>query len=246
MPRQQKSEPETVQLIGIAECLELIALEMPGVEKELNDYDTFLHFHYKEIQSVEEQFEKFLRKSCVYYGLPILKNWILLNKIKPWGKYTNTELMKSDRASAFLEPILQSDWQPWSIDKSSLELRPFLNMEGEKFVDLRFELEKVLKLIERENANSVGMRLFDTKKEVSVEQYRTGMPGRPSIKHLLIPEMTRRFEAGDWSPVLAQEARELREWAAENHSSAPTPTKKSVENAIRDDHRKLKNRMPRK
>lgn len=75
-------------------------------------------------------------------------------------------------------------------------------------------------------------------KTVLSEPNRTGMPGRPSIAQLILAEFCRRAEAGLVLPGLAAEARQLHTWATESHLKAPTPTPRTIENHIRDAHRR--------
>jgi hypothetical protein len=72
----------------------------------------------------------------------------------------------------------------------------------------------------------------------SPDPYKTGLPGRPSIAHLIEREFERRVEAGIALRVLAREAGELRAWAIEQHPDAPPPTEKTIANQIRELHRR--------
>ena len=72
----------------------------------------------------------------------------------------------------------------------------------------------------------------------SPDPHATGLPGRPpKLKHLIEQEFRRRAEAGEVCSSLAAEARALRDWAAESHPKAPTPTEKTIANNIRDPYR---------
>jgi hypothetical protein len=87
----------------------------------------------------------------------------------------------------------------------------------------------------------VGIRIFKAVKILNsdlrpAEPYRTGMVGRPSIRHLIIPEFERRALVGEAFESLSEEARELNHWASELHPEAPTPSPRVIENHIRVVH----------
>ncbi len=87
----------------------------------------------------------------------------------------------------------------------------------------------------------VSVRIYGPEKDrpVPVNLYRTGLSGRPSIKHLILGELERRVKARDLKPILAHEAKALREWAESTHPKAPTPAARAIENMIRDEYRKI-------
>jgi len=68
----------------------------------------------------------------------------------------------------------------------------------------------------------------------SLDQYRTGAPGRPTIMHLIRVELERRISAGEVLATLAAQAEALRGWAATTHPTAPTPTSRTIQNGIRE------------
>jgi hypothetical protein len=69
--------------------------------------------------------------------------------------------------------------------------------------------------------------------EVKADPYRTGLPGRPSIRHLIVAELRRRIAAGECEPTISGEAQALRLWTISNHSEVSAPIDKSIENLIR-------------
>ena len=73
-----------------------------------------------------------------------------------------------------------------------------------------------------------------------VNKYSTELPGRPSIRHLIFQEFERRVSDKLFEKILGKEAVALHEWAKTEHSQAPTPTAGTIENLIRDRHRKAK------
>jgi hypothetical protein len=67
----------------------------------------------------------------------------------------------------------------------------------------------------------------------------SGFPGRPGkAKHQIEDEFKRRPKAGEALPNLADEAAALLDWLKEAHPSVPRPTQKTIENNIRNDHRR--------
>jgi len=66
-----------------------------------------------------------------------------------------------------------------------------------------------------------------------VDPYRSGLPGRPTIGHLIAAEFTRRADAGEVETLLSLEAVVLHEWAKRTHPSAKAPTAHTIENQIR-------------
>jgi hypothetical protein len=69
------------------------------------------------------------------------------------------------------------------------------------------------------------------------EIFSTGMPGRPSSKHFIRAEHQRRLDEGEAHESVADEAKHLAAWLAQQHPTAPQPTLKTVMNAIRTAHR---------
>jgi hypothetical protein len=67
-----------------------------------------------------------------------------------------------------------------------------------------------------------------------VNPIRTGLAGRPTIIHLIVPELRRRAAAGEIKPTLSAEAAALRDWAINSHPDAPHTTVKTIKNRIRD------------
>ena len=73
-----------------------------------------------------------------------------------------------------------------------------------------------------------------------VDQYHTGAPGRPTIKHLIIEEFKQRVEDNSWERGLNQEAKALYKWAEKEHPKAPKTTVRTIENIIRTEHQRAK------
>ena len=65
------------------------------------------------------------------------------------------------------------------------------------------------------------------------DPYHTGLPGRPTIKHLIEQELLQRIEKNQILPSLSEEACALRDWAAVRHPTVRTPTEKTIKNNIR-------------
>jgi hypothetical protein len=74
---------------------------------------------------------------------------------------------------------------------------------------------------------------------VDLAQERTGAPGRPAPTTMSLIE--REFEArvllGLLAGTLAEEARQLHQWAVDNHPGRPAPSLKTIENRLRKAYR---------
>jgi hypothetical protein len=78
-------------------------------------------------------------------------------------------------------------------------------------------------------------------------QYRSGYPGRPSIKDLIQKEFTRRANGDECAGSLAEEARQLVAWVTQTHPDAPQkPKATTIENQIRDQYRQYRKLHPTK
>lgn len=75
--------------------------------------------------------------------------------------------------------------------------------------------------------------------------HRTGAPGRPSSMHLVKREHTRRLGASEAEATVRAEAACLADWLRRTHPCAPPLTTKTVENGIRDRHRRHKEEAPK-
>lgn len=62
----------------------------------------------------------------------------------------------------------------------------------------------------------------------------TGLPGRPTTRHVYEPEFERRIAAEEIEKSLAGEARYLRGWVKANHPEYPVPGVGTLENNIRE------------
>jgi hypothetical protein len=67
----------------------------------------------------------------------------------------------------------------------------------------------------------------------------TGMPGRPSSKHLYLLEFDRRAAAGEKADTLIEEAKALHKWLLNTHPQAPPATPKTIMNLIRSSYQAL-------
>lgn len=84
---------------------------------------------------------------------------------------------------------------------------------------------------------SLQAQTGDGEREI-IDQYRSGSPGRPSSKNLILREFEQRRKDQRALPKLADEAKELREWLDAYHPYAPQVTEKTIKNNIRGEHRK--------
>jgi hypothetical protein len=73
---------------------------------------------------------------------------------------------------------------------------------------------------------------------------RSGAPGRPTSRHLVEAEFRRRAERGQVKHRLGLEAETLSQWLREQHPKAPKLTKKTIENFLRSEYRRVKPQNP--
>jgi hypothetical protein len=79
---------------------------------------------------------------------------------------------------------------------------------------------------------------------VEVDPYRSGFPGRPTIRHAIEAHFQERCTLGEVEDSLTDEAAALRLWAEENHPGAPIPSRRAIENRIRSAYRKYQQKGP--
>jgi hypothetical protein len=73
-----------------------------------------------------------------------------------------------------------------------------------------------------------------------VDRYKTGMPGRPTIKYKIIAEFEFRAKTGQIEPSIKKQGEALHKWAEENHEEAARPMPRSIETIIRSRYNKAK------
>ena len=66
-----------------------------------------------------------------------------------------------------------------------------------------------------------------------VVSLRTGLPGRPTLKHIILAELDRRIVSKSLAPKISAEALSLVEWFVGRHEDLACPAQTTVENAIR-------------
>ena len=69
-------------------------------------------------------------------------------------------------------------------------------------------------------------------------------PGRPSKMSAIVQELRKRAEEGNLAETLAEESRQLCEWARERFPGEQTPTDKTIANGIRSTYHILKKQPP--
>ena len=78
------------------------------------------------------------------------------------------------------------------------------------------------------------------------EPFRTGLPGRPSAKHLILQEFERRAHRGECLPTVIAEAKAIWSWYEANNPHGISVTEKTIENNIRFLYNQLvRNRPPK-
>ncbi len=70
--------------------------------------------------------------------------------------------------------------------------------------------------------------------------YLTGMPGRPTSRHLLLRKMETRKAAGELASSWPEEAAYLAEWLLVEHPEAPPIKKDSIKRTLGDDYKRIK------
>ena len=76
--------------------------------------------------------------------------------------------------------------------------------------------------------------------ETSAVAHTSGAPGRPSSMHLIEDEHRARCERGEHCACVAAEARALHHWFRTAHPHERPATARTIENRIRDEHRRRK------
>ncbi|MCP3994915.1 MAG: hypothetical protein GY722_07605 [bacterium] len=95
------------------------------------------------------------------------------------------------------------------------------------------ELKSIRRILEGERLEKE--RLADQVKEIEEKgaAYRTGAPGRPGSKHLILAEFERRMADGSLEPTVREQGEDLAEWLLREHPAAAPIKPKTAENAIR-------------
>jgi len=77
-----------------------------------------------------------------------------------------------------------------------------------------------------------------TKHRHAIDPFRTGGPGKPSAIGFVKHEHLRRLGAGEALQKVNHEADHLKRWLDSKYPEAPKTSKKTIENSIREAHRK--------
>jgi hypothetical protein len=88
-----------------------------------------------------------------------------------------------------------------------------------------------------------GVRVFRDRRVLDshldeLDQFRSGLPGRTTAKHKIAAEFLRRVDSNEALPSLAGEARELSQWLLRAYPEAPTTSARTIENQLRQLHRR--------
>jgi hypothetical protein len=105
------------------------------------------------------------------------------------------------------------------------------------YTDVRFKTADVLALWPVEPPQD-GASHERTDVELASASDRTGVQGRPTSRHLVEQEFRRRIDRGEACKYVGAEARALADWLKETHPSFARMTAATVENMIRDEHRR--------
>jgi hypothetical protein len=79
---------------------------------------------------------------------------------------------------------------------------------------------------------------FEKWRAADIDPYHTGAPGKPTAMHQVVIEHQWRLDCGEALRSVAKEAEWLKEWLGREHPVAPPTTAKTIENRIRENHRK--------
>ncbi len=98
-------------------------------------------------------------------------------------------------------------------------------------------------LAKASNLSLEGVRVFRDRRVLDshldeIDPFRSGMPGRTTAKHKIVAEFQRRVSANQALPSLAAEARELLNWLLRTYPEAPRTSARTIENQLRDLHRR--------
>jgi hypothetical protein len=93
------------------------------------------------------------------------------------------------------------------------------------------------------NLSLEGVLVFNDRRVLNslldeLDPFRTGMPGRSTAKHKIVAEFERRVASDEALPSLTAEARDLSRWLLRTYPGAPPTSTRTIENQIRDLHRR--------
>jgi hypothetical protein len=93
------------------------------------------------------------------------------------------------------------------------------------------------------NLSLEGVRVFRDRRRLDshldeIDPFHSGMPGRTTAKHKIVAEFKRRLASNEALSSLAGEARELSQWLLRAYPEAPLTSARTIENQIRDLHRR--------
>lgn len=107
-----------------------------------------------------------------------------------------------------------------------------------RWYGMLFKREHVLSIWPDPLATNLKQPSEAVAKPMEPDIARTGGAGRPTIMHIIKSELVARAERGELKLTLAAESEFLRDWAAEKHPNAPTPTAKAIQNSLREVYRR--------
>lgn len=93
------------------------------------------------------------------------------------------------------------------------------------------------------NLSMEGVRVFRDRRVLDshlgeLDPFRSGLPGRTTAKHKIVAEFQRRVASNEALPSLAAEARELCQWLLRAYPEAPPTSARTIENQLRNPHRR--------
>jgi hypothetical protein len=99
-------------------------------------------------------------------------------------------------------------------------------------------------LVERQRVLAFWVPRGSPNVEQSATSIRTGLPGKPSSKHLYLDKLSMRIEAGEIAPTLKEEAEFLMKWLRVQYPHAPSSGISAIQNVIRAPYKEGRRQTP--
>lgn len=156
------------------------------------------------------------------------------------GAWVDTQFRLEARRN---EVVSESNWNSLPIQLEQASRRAVWRREEDRRRDeaMLDELRKIREELQRERRDKEQLEAVILAKNVELARYRTGAPGRPGSKHLVLDEFARIVGLGEVEETLCGQACKLGVWLKATHTLAPPLTQGSIENIIRTEFRRAGN-----
>jgi hypothetical protein len=146
------------------------------------------------------------------------------------------------RDSSLREPIPSLDWADLTIEDSFKGEMIVRHRDGSltPWKDIRVKGAEVVSAFAVPSAQLPA----SAPSAQALVSYRSGLPGKPTSKHLYLQKLSERIKAGQLAPTLKDEATFLKGWLKQTHPSAPPGGMSAIKNAIRDAYNQGKGQAP--